>query len=62
MTNSTAYVKFRWVLAQVSAELTSGSLSADDRLLEIRRRMARPYVGELDAEQDAWHKPRGGPS
>jgi L-asparaginase len=50
MTNSTAYVKFRWVLAQVSAELTAGSISADDRLAEIHRRMATPYVGELDVE------------
>jgi L-asparaginase/Glu-tRNA(Gln) amidotransferase subunit D len=50
MTNSTAYVKFRWVLAQVAADLADGSLPAGDRLAEIARRMATPYVGELDVE------------
>ena len=50
MTNSAAYVKFRWVLAQVADELASGRLSAGERLAEIQRRMATPYVGELDVE------------
>jgi L-asparaginase len=50
MTNSAAYVKFRWVLAQVDAELASGSVAPHDRLAEIHRRIATPYVGELDPE------------
>jgi L-asparaginase len=53
MTNSTAYVKFRWVLAQVAADVAHGSVLEDDRLAEIHRRMATPYVGELDVEPDA---------
>ena len=53
MTNSAAYVKFRWVLAQVAVELAAGVLAAEDRLPEIHRRIATPYVGELDAEPDA---------
>jgi L-asparaginase len=53
MTNSTAYVKFRWVLAQVASDEARGAVSADDRLSEIHRRMATPYVGELDVEPGA---------
>jgi L-asparaginase len=49
MTNSAAYVKLRWVLA----EIDGADLAPGVRQAEIQRRMATPYVGELDAEAGA---------
>lgn len=48
MTNAAAAAKFRWILAQVAEELKEGKLNVSDKMTEIRGRMQRNYVSEMD--------------
>ncbi|HET9118683.1 MAG TPA: asparaginase [Pseudonocardiaceae bacterium] len=52
MTNSAAYVKLRWTVAQVSAAIAGSEIGVGERLAEISRRMGHCYVGELDPDPD----------
>jgi L-asparaginase len=51
MTNAAATVKFRWVLADVRKRVQARQMHFGDRIEVIRRRMATPYVDEMDAAQ-----------
>lgn len=48
MTSAAAGVKFRWVLANVQREIAEGCLDEESKIAEVRKRMRRNYVGEMD--------------
>jgi L-asparaginase type I len=48
MTSAAATVKFRWVLAQVLAEIAAGKVAVEDKLQQVKKLMNSPYVGEMD--------------
>jgi L-asparaginase len=48
MTSAAAAVKFRWVLAQIAKEIRTGVLKESDKMNEIKRRIQKNYVGEMD--------------
>lgn len=52
MTNAAATAKFRWVLAQVRADMATGDLRTEDKIDRVNFLMAKPYVDEMDATKD----------
>lgn len=48
MTNAAAAAKFRWILAQVAKDIKEGKVKEDDKMTEIKCRMERNYVDEMD--------------
>jgi len=48
MTSAAAAVKFRWVLAQISNEISNKKLKESDKIDEVKRRMQENYVREMD--------------
>lgn len=48
MTNAAAVAKFRWILAQVMRDISTGKLAESAKLNAVREGMGRVYVGEMD--------------
>jgi L-asparaginase type I len=53
MTNAAATAKFRWVLAQVRAQLEAATVQPDAKLDRVKYLMAKPYVDEMDVAGNA---------